>query len=254
MSGKFNSFLLMLATALVLSLAASASSQTPQPQPTRADPSKAPNSKVESGQDKGWDGKVQGSKLKINPSSNGVKFATPVEITFENPADYDAFAAGTLNLSFTLRNTLSNKVIVYDPAMVREGFRLSAADKSKLTFLLVVENPSAPLAEAECVETKTAAEKMRDGSGVSVTLDYAACGSAKTDAAGTAQRPGNPIGNIIVAGGKNPHGSLRITAGQSEVGYNAEQQLKLKINPSSQKNVIIIGSSKGAGSNKAQNF
>jgi hypothetical protein len=254
MSRRLNPLFVALATVLLLSLAGSAAAQA-EAKPGRTDPIKRPNNKVEAAQDKGWDGKVQ--------------FATPIKISFDNPADYDSFAAGTLNLSFTLRNTLSGKTIVFEPKMVREGFRPSATDKSAITIWLVVENPSAPLAEAACVETKLGAERMRDGSGVNISVDYAACGggAGQTDATGTAQRPGNPIhgiivkggknegsqmvagqpiGGIIVKGGKNPGGNMLIAAGNTQSGPEVGNAAMM-----TGPNIIVR---KGAGSPKAQGW
>ncbi len=264
MSRKLNSLLVALATVLLLSLAGSATAQT-EAKPGRTDPIKRPNNKVEAAQDKGWDGKVQGKQI-----------VTPVEFTFESAEDYDNFAAGKFRLNLILRNTLSGQIIRLDSNLLREGFRPSS-DKSNLTAYVVIDNASAPLGNAACVETKLGADRVADGSGVDVTLSYAACGGGAAQGNGStaAQRPGepisgiivkggknegsqmvagNPIHGIIVKGGKNPGGNMRIAAGGSETSDNAEQQLKLKMNPSNPKNAIIISSSKGSGSPKQAGF
>jgi hypothetical protein len=189
----------------------------------------------ETGGEKGWDGKVQGRAL-----------VTTLVIAFDDPADYDAFAAGTLKLSLTLRNTLSanrNKDghTRFDPMMLREGFRPSSTDKSKVTVWVVVDNMSAPLSEAACGQVTPSAENTAEG--VDITLSYSGCGG------GQAQRPGNPIGGIIVKGGKNPGGNMKIVAGDTRV-----VTLEAAAGMGREAGVIIISSSKGSGNRKHQDF
>ncbi|HEX7314361.1 MAG TPA: hypothetical protein VF297_10585 [Pyrinomonadaceae bacterium] len=169
---------------------------TPQPQNQSILNTSKSNTKdrvapTEAGGTKGWDGKVQGRVL-----------VTPVVVTFDSPADYDNFAAGRLRLNLILKNTLSGQTIRLDSRQLVEGFR-PGPDKSRLTVNVIVDNMSAPLSEAACGVISPSAENTDEG--VNITLSYAGCGGAP------AQRPGNPIGNIVVKGGKNE--GTQMTAG-----------------------------------------
>jgi hypothetical protein len=184
---------------------------------------------TEAGGAKGWDGKVQGNLL-----------VTPLVVTFENADDYDNFAAGRLRLNLILKNTLSGQTIRLDSRQLTEGFR-PASDKSRLTLNVVVDNMSAPLSEAACGEISPGAENTAEG--VNITLSYSGCGSEP------AQRPGGPIGGIIVKGGKNPGGNMNIVAGNTRI-VTREAAAEM----GREAGVIIISSSKGNGSPKAAGF
>jgi hypothetical protein len=178
---------------------------------------------------KGWDGKVQGRVL-----------VTPVTVGFDNPQDYDNFAAGRLRLNLILKNTLSGQTIRLDSRLLAEGFR-SGPDKRKLTINVIVDTMSAPLSEAACGVISPSAENTSDG--VNITLTYSACDGAP------AQKPGNPIIGVIVKGGKNPGGNLNIVAGDSRVmTREAAGQM------SNAMGVIPAVSSKGSGSPKQAGF
>jgi hypothetical protein len=172
---------------------------------------------------KGWDGKVQGRVL-----------VTPVTVGFDNPQDYDNFAAGRLRLNLILKNMVSGQTIRLDSKQLTEGFR-PGRDKSRLTINVIVDNMSAPLSEAACGMISPSAENTADG--VNITLSYSGCGSAP------AQRPGNPITVTVMAG--SPHG-LSIMLGDSRV-MTREAAGEM----SNAMGVIPAVLSKGAGSKNA---
>lgn len=172
---------------------------------------------------KGWDGKVQGKVL-----------MTPVTVSFDNTADYDNFASGKLKLNLILKNTLSGQTIRLDSRQLTGGFR-PAPDKRKLTINVLVDNMSAPLSEAACGVISPSAENTTEG--VNITLSYAGCGGQPAQRPGqpiggiivkggknegTQMTAGNPIGNIVVKGGKNPGGNLNIMVGDSRTTTREE--------------------------------
>ena len=180
---------------------------------------------------KGWDGKVQGRVL-----------VTPVTVGFDNPQDYDNFAAGKLRLSLILRNTLSGQTITLGSNLLTENFRPSG-DKKSITVNVVIDNMSAPLSEAACGEIAPIAENTRDGNGVNITLSYSPCGSP------SAQRTtGNPVTGVIVHGGKNPGGNMNISLGDSHI------VTKEAVAGLARQADINLSSSKGAGQPKNAGF
>jgi hypothetical protein len=178
------------------------------------------------GNSKGWDGTVQGRVL-----------VTTVTVGFDNPQDYDNFAAGRLRLNLILKNMISGQTIRLDSKQLTERF-LPAREKSNLTINVIVDNMSAPLSEAACGMISPRAENTGDG--VNITLSYSPCGTT------SAQRT---TGRIVVKGGKNPGGNLNIVAGDSRV-MTGEAAGQL----SNAMGVIPTVSSKGAGSPKANGF
>jgi len=207
-------------------------------------------SESQTGGAKGWDGKVQGMAL-----------VTPVTVTFNNPQDYDNFAAGRLRLNLIAKNTLSGQTIRLDSRQLSEGFR-PAPDKRMLTINVIADNMSAPLSEAACGVISPSAENTPEG--VNITLTYAGCGSEP------AQRPGEPIGGIIVKGGKNegaqmtagapiggivvkggknPGGNLSIVVGGSRITTREEAAAMSRA-----AGVIPGPLSKGSGSSKQAGF
>jgi|GEM_PF-4862250 len=136
--------------------------------------------------DKGWDGTIKGKQI-----------LTPVEIAFADPESYDNFAAGRLPIGFVLRNSASGQTIRLDPRWVTETFR-PGRDKSKAVVYIVVGGLDAPIwDERGCTATRTGVESAAGGTGVTITLTYAPCSGPPM------AMPGNPIGNIIVKGGRS---------------------------------------------------
>lgn len=189
---------------------------------------------------KGWDGKVQGKVL-----------VTPVTVNFDNPADYDNFASGKLRINLILKNTLSGQTIRLDSRQLVDGFR-SGPDKRTLTINVIVDNMSAPLSEAACGVISPSAENTADG--VNITLSYSGCDSSP------AQRPGAPIKDITVKGGKIEaskralqralvRGNLNIVVGDSRVTSREEASAM-----SREAGVIPAFSGKGSGSPKQAGF
>jgi hypothetical protein len=148
--------------------------------------------------EKGWDGTVKGRQI-----------LAPLEITFENPADYDAFAAGRLPIHLTLVNAASRQTRRFTPAQLLEGFRRSD-DRNRIMLYVLVSDILAPVWDGDgCVESATNAGNAPDGNGAVISVSFAPCGmSARTE--------GAPIGGIIVKGGRNP--SAQRTAGSPVTG------------------------------------
>lgn len=202
---------------------------------------------------RGWDGKVQGMRI-----------VTPVELRFEDPRDLEAFAAGRLPIGVTLRSAASGQTVRFEPAQVREGHR--AGDGGPLLLWVVIDRLLAPVwDEGGCTETRTDAGNGADGTGIEVSLTYAACGSTGPTPRQRAFNPipgigiiiktrpqgmvaGNPIGNVIVKGGKNPGGNLMVTPRPSDIGRGAGPE------PPAGQNIVILSSSKGTGSPEAAGF
>jgi hypothetical protein len=232
--------------------ALSAPTPTPNPQDknwnTTKDPSGVKDKRavdVAVGNYKGWDGEVQGRVL-----------VTPVTVRFDNPQDYDNFAAGKLRINLILKNMVSGQTIRLDSKQLRERF-LPAPEKGNLTINVIVDNMSAPFSEAACGMISPSAENTSDG--VDITLSYSACGtpSAQRTAGapivpivkggsngGSQMTAGNPIGGLMVRG----HGLSIMLEGSRVVTREAAAGLARAAG------IIIISSSKGSGSNKAQNF
>ncbi len=207
-------------------------------------------SELETGGAKGWDGEVQGRVL-----------VTPVTVTFDNPQDYDNFAAGRLRLNLIAKNTLSGQTIRLDSRQLSEGFR-PAPDKRMLTINVIADNMSAPLSEAACGVISPSAENTAEG--VNIILSYAGCGSEPAQRPGqpiggiivkggknegTQMTAGAPIGGIVVKGGKNPGGNLNIRIGGSRITTREEAAAM-----SRGVGVIPGPLSKGAGEPKANGF
>lgn len=202
---------------------------------------------------RGWDGKVQGWQI-----------VTPVELRFEDPRDMEAFAAGRLPIGVTLRSSASGQTVRFDPALVREGYRPGRG--GPLMLFVVIDQLLAPVwDESGCTETRTDAGNGPDGAGVEIALTYAACRGTGPTASQRAFNPipgigiiiktrpqgmvaGNPISGIVVKGGKNPGGNLMVTPRPSDIGRGAAAQ------PAPGQAIVILSSSKGAGSPKAAGF
>lgn len=144
------------------------------------------------------------------------QLVTPVKLTFEKPEDYDNFAAGKLKLNLFLKNALSGQTIRLESRQLTEGFR-PGSDKKEITINVVIDNLSAPLSEAACVQATPSAENMADEGGVDLTLSYSKCDSAPSE-----RVAGQPIGGIVVKGGKNPGGNLSIAPGGTRIVTKAE--------------------------------
>jgi hypothetical protein len=222
----------------------------------------------------------------VSREGNAVaQIVTPVELSFDNPDDFDNFAGGRFALNVLLRNTLSGQTIRLDSNVLRENFRPSE-DRRRIVINVVIDNLAAPLGDWErCINTGLSAENTADNSGVDITLTYASCGTAPVREAQPAQRtagtpvtrqspasrpasgdrtygpgrphygniqaaPGAPIGGIVVKGGRNPGGNLRIVAGDSRIMDPREAVT----GQAQARNVIVISSSKGTGSPKANGF
>jgi hypothetical protein len=198
-------------------------------------------------------GSAAAQKLKLNPSSNGVKFVTPVVITFENPRDYDNFAAGTLQINVSLNNPASGQTLKFRPTLLTEGFR-PMADKSKITMYFVIDNLIEPL--GDCLTATPSARNSADGHGVDIGLIYRRCDPApgtRSKSQADISFPGS-IPDLskenLVKGGKNPGGNMNISVGATE-SFTGEKYSP----PRSQ--TAIVGptvSSKGSGSPKQQGF
>jgi hypothetical protein len=221
---KLNLVLATFALMIIILASAMANAQT-QPRPTQTP--KTTRLGTPSGQEQGnrsvWDDKVQGRVL-----------VTPVTVAFDNPQDYDNFAAGRLRLNLIAKNTLSGQTVRLDSRQLSEGFR-PAPDKRMLTINVIADNMSAPLSEAACGVISPSAENTAEG--VNITLSYAGCDSAPAQRPGnpitgivvkggknegTQMTAGNPIPNIIVKGGKNPGGNLNIMVGASRITTREE--------------------------------
>ena len=199
--------------------------QTNSPSPT---PSTAPQNLSA---DKGWDGKVQGRQL-----------VSTVKLTFEKPEDYDNFAAGKLRINLALRNTLSGQTIRFDSKQLTERYR-PMPDRKEITLNVVIDNMLAELSETACFQVTPSAENLPDGSGLNLTLSYAGCANGQPQ-----QSAGNPIGGLIVKGGKNPGGNLSIAGNTRIMTKEAAANLSSAAGP------INLNSSKGAGSPKNAGF
>lgn len=202
---------------------------------------------------RGWDGKIQ-----------GVRIVTPIELRFDDPGDLEAFAAGRLPIGVTLKSAASGRTVRFDPALVREGYRPGPG--GPLMLFVVIEQLLAPVwDESGCTETRTDAGNGPDGTGVELTLTYAACGGSGPAPNQRAINPipgigiiiktrpqgmvaGNPIGGIVVKGGKNPGGNLTVTPGPSDIGRGVAPR------PPAGQHLVILSSSKGNNSTKAQGF
>lgn len=184
----------------------------------------------ESGSAKGWDGKVQGKAL-----------VTPVTVSFDDARDYENFVAGRLKLNLIARNTVSGQSFVLDLRATALGNLYKFGRDSKLVVNVIADNMSSPLSQAACGVIRPSVENT--GEGVNITLSYGACGG------GPAQMPGNPIGGIVVKGGKNPGGNMSIVLGDSRV-VTSEAAAEM----SRAAGVIPGPLSKGTGSSKAQGF
>jgi hypothetical protein len=187
-----------------------------------------------------WDGQIRGRQIE-----------TPVELAFGDATDYDNFAAGRLPVQFVLRNTISAQTIRLDPETVRKTFRRSE-DKSSVVFLIVIDNLSGPLWDAQgCTDVRTGTEKNDDGTGIVITMSYAPCAGA------TAMKNNNPIPGIGIVIKKNPGGGaakLMITTGGTDASEGSERRLRERLAGTKAKNMIVVSSSKGTGSPKAQGF
>jgi hypothetical protein len=113
-----------------------------------------------------WNGKVQRGVL-----------VTALVISFDNPNDYDNFAAGKLPLNLLLKNTLSGQTIRLDSSLLKQSFR-PAIDKKSITVNVVIDNLSAPLSEAACGEVEVSAEDAAYSRGVNLNLTYSPCSRA----------------------------------------------------------------------------
>ncbi|MDB4948539.1 MAG: hypothetical protein JWM27_1188 [Gemmatimonadetes bacterium] len=151
------------------------------------------------------------------PQGRPPQIVTPIDIAFEAPAEYDAFADGRLALRLVLVNTRSGQTIRITPAQVREGFT-PGADRSHVSLRVVIDNLAGPLGDWEhCVDTRLTGASLADSSGVEITVGYTGCGTADAPAIGTAiarAAPGQPIGGLMIKGGSNP-GSRNVTATSS---------------------------------------
>jgi hypothetical protein len=177
---------------------------------------------------KGWDGKVQGRVL-----------VTPVTVTFDNPQDYDNFAAGRLRLNLIAKNTLSGQTVRLDSRQLSEGFR-PAPDKSRLTINVIADNMSAPLSEAACGVISPSAENTAEG--VNITLSYAGCGGQPTQFSAAYRGHLNQQG-------KNLSGNLNIVVGASRIMTREEATAMSRASGG-----IAGPLSKGAGSPKNAGF
>lgn len=188
-------------------------------------------------------GSAAAQKLKMNPSKNW--FVTPVVVTFENPKDYDDFAAGTLLLNVSLYNPASGQTLKFRPTLLTEGFR-PMPDKSKITMYFVIDNLIEPI--GDCLVATPSGHNSADGRGLDIGLTYRRCGP--TPGAADSETAGEPIIGVIVKGGKNPGGNMNISVGTTQ-SFTGEKYSP----PRSQ--TAIVGptfSGKGTGSPKAAGF
>jgi hypothetical protein len=192
------------------------------------DSGRAISTSSETSSAKGWNAKVQGNLL-----------VTSLVVTFDSPEDYDNFAGGKIWFNLILNNTLSDQTITLNSRQFMENFR-PAPDKRKLTLNLVVDNMSAPLSKASCGEIALRVKSTADC--ISMALRYSRCGSAP------AQTLDNSNGKIISKGGTLA-GNLNIMAGDTRILKRAAMARMGR-----EAGVLIISSSKGAGSPKAAGF
>lgn len=171
---------------------------------------------------KGWDGKVQGKVL-----------ITTVTVSFDRPADYDSFAAGTLRLNLTLKNTLSGQTIRLDSRLLTERF-VPGRDKRNLTINVIVDNMSAPLSEATCGMISPTAESTSDG--VNLTLSYSFCSGTSAQIISDEAGRTSPNVNFTL-------GDRRVDTAEAAAGISRESSV-----------VIYSSNSKGSRSSKQPGF
>lgn len=255
---RLSSLLIALSTMLLVLFTAGAMAHAQSSTaPGRVDPIKRPNNRaastLETSTAKGWDGKVQGRAL-----------VTPVVLTFDSPNDYANFAAGKLPLNLVLVNTLSRQTTILDSKVLSEISRVTPTTRgtTKLTIDVMIDNMSAPLSDAACGEIKLSAEKAADGSGMNITLNYSACGSATVSGGAVAgvviaatsdnnrmatagnggKGPGENGRWLIISGEKNS-GNVNVMLGDSRVV--ARETAGNSVGASA---VILVRSSNGKGS------
>lgn len=133
-----------------------------------------------------WDGKVQGRQV-----------VTPIAVSFEDAEAYRDFLAGRIPFTLTLRSLVSGQTVRLPSAALTEGLR--PAPGNRAVWAIAIDDVLAPLWNANgCIDTSLSAEATGEGSGAAITVTYAPCGGATAAQA----RPGQPIPNIIVRGGR----------------------------------------------------
>ena len=169
---------------------------------------------------RGWD-----------PSVRNKQIVVPVEIAFDDPADYDAVTSGRLPIGITVTNGTSGRTVHLAPRFTPEKMEASSERKAVIIYVLA-SNPAAPAWDANgCFETGATA--ARRDAGVEIALRLSPCGATTARVAGVTvngghdglARPGAPIKGVIVKGGRNPSGNMRITPWPGYVGDDAGAQI-----------------------------
>jgi uncharacterized protein YejL (UPF0352 family) len=171
---------------------------------------------------------------------------TPIVLTFETPNDYTLFASGKLKTNLILKNTSSGQTKTIESIMLQENFR-AAYRKTKtaksMTIGLIIDDLIDPLMSAG--DVKLSAESLTDDSGVNLILTYSGLG----DRSPQNRTEGQPIKGIIVKGGRNPGGNIVAKAGTNQIITQADAG-----NLAAKSGVLVLQSSKGNGTPKAQGF
>ena len=132
-------------------------------------------------------------------SGRQAPFVTPIEISFDDPADFQNGSTGQMPLRLILKNAASGQTIVFDRAL-RDWVKPSF-DNPHLTIFVTIDNLNDPIGEN--VSTELAAAPSADGNGIDVTLTYSS---------GAASNRVGPIKGAVIKGGCNrPCGSTNRT-------------------------------------------
>jgi hypothetical protein len=171
---------------------------------------------------------------------------TPLTLTFETPEDYEAFASGKLTTNLILRNESSGQSKTIQSIMQQENFSKPPCRKVKhpkygMSIAVIIDDLIESLTGAGKV--KLTSESLEDGSGVNIILMYSGLGDP-------AQRTqGLPIKGQIVNGGRNPGNSMVVNLGDNQVITRGSSETL-----ASKAGVLVLQSSKGAGTPKAKGF
>ena len=97
-------------------------------------------------------------------SGRQAPFVTPIEISFDDPADFQNGSTGQMPLRLILKNAASGQTIVFDRAL-RDWVKPSF-DNPHLTIFVTIDNLNDPIGEN--VSTELAAAPSADGNGIDV--------------------------------------------------------------------------------------
>lgn len=150
---------------------------------------------------------TENARMKAKEKANRTKclngkqapIVTPIEISFDDPADFQNGSTGRMPLRLILKNAASGQTIAFDRAL-RDWVKPSF-DNPHLTIFVTIDNLNDPIGEN--VSTELAAAPSADGNGIDVTLTYSS---------GAASNRVGPIKGAVIKGGCNrPCGSTNRT-------------------------------------------